>query len=55
MITGNPILSATLSPSSTSSTGPGEPGTVGTLQLVRELAGRRLVAHLPDLLRPWDR
>src|SRR5882762_3640046 len=31
MITGNPIVPAISSPSSGDSTGPGEPGTVGTL------------------------
>ena len=42
MITGNPSFWATLTPSSIDSTGPGEPGTVGTLSFCASLRAAAL-------------
>ena len=51
MITGKPICLANASASSTSSTGPGVPGMIGTPTSTHRPPGGRLVAHHPDLLR----
>ena len=50
MITGKPIFSAILSPASLSSTGPGEPGTVGTLSFCASLRA----AALSPIWRIWS-
>ncbi len=51
MITGNPIFFAKPSASSTSSTGPGVPGTTGNAHSGHRFPRRGLVAHHADLLR----